>query len=104
MTKYKVGDKVVPISKSVWGGLGESEVFSTAEKLGLPYLFITGYDAEEGAYACDYERSDGGDFFAESDLIPYVADKPTKKQRITELEAKVAELEAKFDALKEALQ
>ena len=103
MTKFKVGDKVVPIEKSVWGGLGESEVFSTAIKLGLPYLFVTGYDAEEGAYVCDYEQSDSGDFFTESDLVPYVSGKPTKNQRIAELEAKVAELEAKFAALKEAL-
>ena len=36
--------------------------------------------------------------------IEKVDAKSTKSQRITELEAQVAELEAKFEALKEALQ
>jgi predicted nucleic acid-binding Zn-ribbon protein len=74
MSKFQVGQKVVPVSKSVWGQLNESTVWKEAQ--GQGFMFINGFDHEENAYVCGSENSElDGDFFLESDLIPYVENK-----------------------------
>ncbi len=70
--KYKKGDKVVPISKSVWDSLEESFHWKEAKKINQGYLYINGFDKQENAYECVHESNNYGDFFLESDLIPYV--------------------------------
>lgn len=68
--KFKVGDKVVPISKSVWGSLDDSVEWHVANEKNQPYLYINSIDAD-GRFVCSHEalQEYSGDFFIESDLI-----------------------------------
>ena len=77
--KFAVGDKVMPVSKSLVGGgyadSLEESVWEEGKKQG--YLFVTTI-VKEGVYKCDDVMSNmSGDAFLESDLIPYVEPKPT---------------------------
>lgn len=72
-SKFKVGDKVVPVSKSVWGKSSLS--MNEAKKLKQPFLYVTGFQEEYNAVICDSRQSKTGDFFLESDLIHYVEPK-----------------------------
>lgn len=68
MSKFKIGDKVVPISKSLGVKFRDSIWF---EKL-TPFLICA---ADRGNYlVCTHQDEDvaDGDHFLESDLIPYV--------------------------------
>lgn len=70
----KIGDKVVPIKKTVgsWGDLDGSSIWKRAQARGQSFLYITGYDASLQCWAlCVGENDHLGDFFNESDLIPY---------------------------------
>lgn len=73
MSRFKVGDKVVPVSKSVCGSsLEHSVVWKYAKQMGQSYLFLN--KIEGYTHICDIEVNNGeirGDFFLESDLIPY---------------------------------
>lgn len=94
MTKYNVGDKVRILGKSVFdadhiGKITEIEITEVQ-------LYCGGY-----GYAVPF---DGMRFLYTEDNLELVNDKLSKKQRISALESKVAELEAKFEALREALQ
>jgi hypothetical protein len=67
---YNVGNRVVPISKSVLGPLEHSMVWVAAKDKGQPYLYITRIDS--GYYVADsVEGSCTGDHFLTRDLIPY---------------------------------
>src|SRR5690554_6041677 len=94
MSKFKVGDKVVPISKSVMPNdtLDDSVVWSRARDKGQKFLYVTGYN-EYGDVVCYDEKTKyrNGDYFKESDLILY----KTNKERIKELEEQVEML--KYD-------
>lgn len=99
MTKFNVGDKVVPISKTVdWNTLNrvkdhlnESGTWNRALSNEQPYLYVNSIDKFRNLYICSNECGGGGDYFHESDLTPYKT-KSTKNQRITALENEVAEL------------
>ena len=75
--KYKVGDKVVPINKTAgeWGNLKYSIWMGSDKKQGFLYItkIVCGTTSRGYAdYICDVTESNSGDFFMESDLIPYV--------------------------------
>lgn len=83
--KYNPGDKVVPISKSIWGSsiedtpkanLAHSCIWNDSKKIG--YLEVIYYNKDENYYSCGIpgDLSKMGDFFLEQDLIPYVAKPP----------------------------
>lgn len=99
MTKFNVGDKVVPISKTVdWNTLNrvkdhlnESGTWNRALSNEQTYLYVNSIDRFNNLYICSNEQGGGGDYFHESDLTPYKT-KPTKNQRITALENEVTEL------------
>lgn len=71
--KFKVGDKVVPHSKSRNGVLISSEAWQNAQKINQPFLYIV--NIRDDFYCCD-EGDGGGDHFNESDLTLYVTSKP----------------------------
>ena len=93
MTKYNVGDKVRIIAQV------DADCTVNA-KIGGKAVILEGFDGEH--YRVRYEAIDGGK--PRGWISPGSIELLSKKQRITELESKVAELEAKFEALKEALQ
>lgn len=71
--KFKIGDKVVPISKSK--GTMSSYITKGLKKQG--YLYVTRLERDTSSYGhidytCNIIESGSGDFFMESDLIPYV--------------------------------
>jgi hypothetical protein len=83
---FKVGDKVVPISKSVLGSLDSSIAWRVANKKGQKYLFVIRI-ANDGDIICWYEDSAaGGDYFRPSDLIPYVEDIKIEKPQLVTLD------------------
>lgn len=70
-SKFKVGDKVVPVSKSVNGNLRSSLHWKKAKTTG--YLYVTGFAQHNNSIICACYLSDGGgDYFLESDLIHYI--------------------------------
>lgn len=99
MTKFNIGDKVIPISKTVdWNTLNrvtdhldKSGVWNRASGNEQTFLYVSSIDKFRNLYICSNEQDGDGDYFHESDLIPYKT-KQTKKQRITALENEVAEL------------
>lgn len=99
MTKFNVGDKVVPISKTVdWNTLNrttnhldKSSAWNEALENEQKYLYVNNIDKFRNIFTCSNEPDGSGDYFHESDLTPYKT-KPTKNQRITALENEVAEL------------
>ncbi|MBD8028184.1 hypothetical protein H9636_16165 [Ureibacillus sp. Re31] len=96
--KFQVGDKVVPINKTVigYGSLDRSNNWRKAKEKGQGFLFVSKFDEEVNAYVCSYKKNDEyGDYFNEIDLKNY-KDKPTKNQRITALESVVKDLEQKI--------
>ena len=69
--KFKIGDKVVPISKSVGWSLDGSTNWDKAVESGQNYLYVKLYD-EEGRITCGvYKEVNSGDYFLESDLVHY---------------------------------
>jgi len=100
MTKFKVGDKVVPLTKTVNSTTGEeiidhlkrSVCWRDALLSNQKYLYVNKIcNSELGIYACYNEKGLSGDLFREADLVPY-EQKLTKKERIAALENEVAEL------------
>jgi len=70
MSKFKVGDPVVPVSKSVGSGFENSGTWNRAKERNQPFLFVV--DFLGNAIVCDVNiNSESGDFFLESDLIPF---------------------------------
>jgi len=74
--QFKVGDKVVPIDKTIRGGLSSSHSWNQAKCAGQPFLYISKVGDTWGELTVDYtcsQLSDStlGDFFMEKDLIPY---------------------------------
>lgn len=75
MKKFNIGDKVVPVSKTVWGTLEESNVWKRAKEKNQNFIYINSLngDGEHGVLTCNEEITeyDSGDFFRESDLVLY---------------------------------
>lgn len=107
MTKFNVGDKVVPISKTVdWNTLNrttnhldKSSAWNKALENEQKYLYVNIIDKIRNLYTCSNEPYGGGDYFHESDLIPFKT-KSTKNQRITALEDTVAKQSEEISELK----
>lgn len=73
MSKFKKGQKVVPVSKTVsgYGDLSSSGVWNDSKARGFVYVTEVNEDKEQ--YTCSREAGHyAGDFFKESDLIPYI--------------------------------
>lgn len=103
--KFQVGDKVVPINKTVigYGSLNKSNNWRKAKEKGQGFLFVSKFDEEVNAYVCSHENgAKYGDYFNETDLKNY-KDKPTKNQRITALEKEVATLKEDIESFKSVL-
>lgn len=67
--KYKIGDRVVPINKTITTSLDISNAWNKSKERG--YMYVT--RVEDDKYICWYTYPNtGGDHFRESDLIPYV--------------------------------
>ncbi len=73
MSKFKTGDRVVPKKKSLFSALEFSSTWKNAQKLMQPYLYVINILAKSDGtyYTCDEMPEGDGDFFLESDLIPY---------------------------------
>ena len=72
--KFKVGDKVVPVSKSVGVPLSHSACWKRAQKRNQAFLYVVPVVSHDPVvYVCSEDKGDySGDYFLESDLIPYV--------------------------------
>ena len=74
--KFKCGDKVTPISKSISSSLNKCYAWRKAQKDNQNYLIFIGID-DDGHYICineiDYKPGiiNDGYYFLENDLIPY---------------------------------
>ena len=76
----KIGMKVVPFRKTVWGNFSGSTVWNTAKNIQQPFLYVVGWDNEEQAYILnDSKKTKTGDFFKASDFNPYIPEKKVKK-------------------------
>lgn len=72
VSQFKIGDKVVPISKSNCGPLSNSENWKKAQKMCQPHLYIIRIDDPITKIVCSWEKcASGGDYFYLSDIIPY---------------------------------
>lgn len=76
--KFKVGDKVLPISKSIGVDLNHSYAWKDSKYNGYmhivevnPELILYTNITEVTIYTCNSEIDDMGDYFLESDLIKY---------------------------------
>ena len=85
MSKFKVGDKIVPVDKSYpFSGLSNSNAWRNARNYGQYFLYVSGFIQQEGKtyYVCDMTIVDvGGDYFLEKELVPY---KPKLKKFLEE--------------------
>jgi len=72
MSKFKIGDKVVPVSKSagILTELEHSNAWKDAIKIKQPYLYIS-FIRNKLVDCCVSKGKPFGDCFLESDLIPY---------------------------------
>jgi len=94
--KFKDGDKVIPINKTTIGfeGLKDSIVWKRAQNKNQPFLYIKCSYPERQFYVCVDELGTAGDYFYESDLIPYVEQEEKEmnnKIQITEEQAEALE-------------
>lgn len=71
MTKFNIGDKVVPISKSVCGSLGSSNVWLRAQEKKQGFIYVNSYETNGDVTCSDELDYNSGDFFTESDLVLY---------------------------------
>lgn len=77
--EFNKGDKVkIPTTKSVGMSIKESGVIEEASDRGQDYLYVTGFSQISGAYILDVSKdatdslsNASGDYFLESDLVPY---------------------------------
>jgi hypothetical protein len=68
---FHIGDQVIPISKSIYSKLDESNVLERARQAGEPYLIIKDIDNDNTHILCTNKGGYGGDYFLPNDLIPY---------------------------------
>ncbi len=90
--KFSVGDKVVPVSKSIYAGCCPTW---QNEKPVYPFIYVNdierNFNGHDIVYICNKadRRKPDGDYYLESDLIPYVEPEP-QKQRCPHFEPKKA--------------
>lgn len=90
MSKFKIGDKVVPFSKTSGQSLEHSGNWAMAQDINQPFLYVNSFEGT-GAYACGY-RDVHGDFFNEVDLVLYEENTiDTNLPKITEEQLTVIE-------------
>lgn len=68
---FKIGEKVVPKSKTVVGDLESSVVWKSAQEMGQPFLYVSGIDSDDTFVCIDDIKKSGGDYFHRRDLVPY---------------------------------
>lgn len=96
---FAIGDKVFPISKSIFSTLDNSNTWRSMQKLNLDYLFINeirtvnkiapeyimmsrsnglqmkascrSSDPGDTVYLCGLDQNDSGDYYLEEDLVSY---------------------------------
>lgn len=81
--KYNIGDKVVPVDKTVdgWEKLENSASWGVAQDIGQDFLYVVNLNIKNPIngkivpYSCGCCKKGYGDLFNESDLIPYVENK-----------------------------
>ena len=69
--KFKIGDKVVPISKSTGVTLMESKVWNRAKRSSSKYMYVKYLDRELDIILCGAKGDYAGDYFLEKDLVLY---------------------------------
>lgn len=76
--KFKVGDKVVPISKSIGISLEDCPSWCNAKKNNQPFLYVTNEDNkyydDKRVISCSEREKSFGDHFLPEDLTLYVED------------------------------
>lgn len=74
MSKFKIGDKVVPKSKSYGCSLKSSNAWINSQKMDQPFLYVV--MVGEYKYSCDETKGNiTGDYFKEKDLVLYKEEK-----------------------------
>lgn len=68
--EFKVGDKVIPHDKTIWGDLDSSIVWKRARDKGQPYLYVA--TVEGNRFFLNDKNERGGDFFKLGDFTHYV--------------------------------
>lgn len=81
MSRYKVGDKVVVLSKTIGDIIEESVNIKNAKEYGQSFLYVAETDVvaygESNILTLSSEPyGRGGDYFRESDVNPYVETEP----------------------------
>jgi len=71
MSNLIIGNKYVPISKSIFGPLNSSSIWEKAQKLNQPYLYYVGKNENDLCFSHVKNDALSSDFFLESDVIPY---------------------------------
>jgi len=71
MSNLIIGNKYVPISKSVYGPLETSNIWKKAQELNQPFIYFVGEDKSDLAFSFKSKYNMDADFFLESDVIPY---------------------------------
>jgi hypothetical protein len=70
--KFKVGDKLVPHSKSIAGPFNEETSWIIAKEKGQPYLFVVNVNKKKKYYSLHHlSDKTGGNHYLESDLTLY---------------------------------
>lgn len=70
--KLIVGEKYVPLKKTIFGSLDNSGVWKRAKEIGQPYLFFIGKDKDgDHIFSEILNKENTGDFFNPEDVIPY---------------------------------
>ncbi|MEY4332821.1 MAG: phage Yecey3 [Bacteroidota bacterium] len=91
--KFKIGDKVVPLSKSIgMTKLPNCLQWQTAISTGQNYLFVTNIDGD--IVTCSHAKNvnvNGGNWYLQSDLIPYVEPVNTQKEEEVNMEKTILE-------------
>ncbi len=102
MTKFNIGDKVVPIKKSTWGVLENSNEWRGAQESNQKFLYINRIHSN-GDISCSRKKNMGGDFFLESDLVLYSEEleaTDNAQMLISKLETLVIQANTVIDTLK----
>lgn len=96
--KFKIGDKVIPLTKTVWGSLDESNCWRRANENNQGFLYVNRFESN-GDILCSDNKDGGGDFFKISDLIPYTEENHTQ-ELINKLGVLINEAQLIVDSLK----
>ena len=66
-----IGNKYVPLKKTIMGSLRYSNVWKDAKKIKQKYLYYTGKDDSYYVFSFTPDKNNG-DYFNPSDVIPYI--------------------------------